>query len=96
MGKKIVVSCFDVIMIQLFPEKCTVKDHSHFYGMSTILIVSLFSRYLESVSDFFLLLIGCTGSLSVGAFLLSVTISRSQPFSERARDEDDCQQVFQI
>ena len=27
MGKKILVPCLDVIMIALFPEKCTVKDH---------------------------------------------------------------------
>ena len=26
MGKKILVQCFDVIMIALFPEKYTVKD----------------------------------------------------------------------
>ena len=27
MGKKILVLCFDVIMIAFFPEKYTVKDH---------------------------------------------------------------------
>ena len=27
MGKKILVPCFDVIMIAFFPKKYTVKDH---------------------------------------------------------------------
>ena len=75
MGKKIVVPSLDVIMIAFFPINTTVKDHS-FFGVSTILFL-FFSRCIESVSDFFFsVLIGCTGSLLMGAFLLRVTISR--------------------
>ena len=76
MGKKIVVPCLDVIMIAFFPINTTVKDHSSFFGVSTVLFL-FFSRCIESVSDFFFsLLICCTGSLSMGAFLLRVTIPR--------------------
>ena len=28
MGKKILVPCFDVVMIAIFPEKYTVKDNN--------------------------------------------------------------------
>ena len=73
MGKKIVVPSLDVIMIAFFPINTTVKEC---LGVSTILFL-FFSRCIESVSDFFFsVLIGCTGSLSMGAFLLRVTISR--------------------
>ena len=76
MGKKIVVPCLDVIMIAFFLINTTVRDHSSFFGVSTILFL-FFSRCLESVSDFFFsLLIDGTGNLSMGAFLLRVTISR--------------------
>ena len=76
-----------------FPEKYTVKDS--FFGVSSILIVSSSFLVLFRVSIWLLLLltlIGCTGSLSMGVFLLRVTISRS----ERAWEEDDCQVVFQF
>ena len=57
-------------MIAFYPIISTVKDHTSFFEVSTILIVYFFSRCLESISDFFfLLLIGCSGSLSMGAFL---------------------------
>ena len=51
-----------------------MKDHTSFFAVSTKLIVSFFSRCLESVSDFFSLLIDCSGSLSL--FLRGGAIQR--------------------
>ena len=74
MGKKNFVPCLDVIMIAFYPRNSTVKDNINFFGVSTILIASFFFCCLESLSNFSLLLIiGCTRSMSVGAFLLRVT-----------------------
>ena len=86
MGKKNFVPCLDVIMIAFYVRKSTVKDHTSFFGVSTILIASLFFCCLESLSDFFLLLIiGCTGSMSMGdlEFLSRFTICLSKPFRKR-------------
>ena len=77
MGKNIVVPSLDVIMIAFFPINATVKDHSSFFGVSTILFL-FFSRCIESVSDFFFsLLIGCTGSLSMGERGMRMTVNWS-------------------
>ena len=74
MGKKNFVPCLDVIMIAFYPKNSTVKGNTSFFGVSAILIASFFFCSLESLSDFFLLLIiGCTRSMSMGAFLLRVT-----------------------
>ena len=71
MGKKNFVPCLNVIMIAFYPRNSTVKDNTSFFGVSTILIASFFFCCLESLSDLFLLLIiGCTGNMSMGAFLL--------------------------
>ena len=50
MGKKNFVSCLDVIMIAFYVINSTVKDHTSFFGVSTILIASFFFRCLEPKS----------------------------------------------
>ena len=78
-------------MIAFYPRNSTVKDNTNLFGVSTILIASFFFFCcLESLSDLFLLLIiGCTGNMSMGAFLLRVTTIPFHSPSERALDEDD-------
>ena len=86
MRRKNFVPGLDVIMIAFYPRNSTRKDDTIFFGVSTILIASFFFCYLELLSDFFLLLIiGCTGSMSMGdlEFLLRVTISLSKRFRKR-------------
>ena len=86
MRRKNFVPGLDVIMIAFYPRNSTRKDDTIFFGVSTILIASFFFCCLELLSDFFLLLIiGCTGSMSMGdlEFLLRVTISLSKPFRKR-------------
>ena len=51
MGKKNFVPCLDVIMIALYVRKNIVKDHSSFFGVSTILIASFFFCCLEPKSE---------------------------------------------
>ena len=50
MGKKNFVPCLDVIMIAFYVIKSTVKDHSSFFGLSTLLIASFFFYCLEPKS----------------------------------------------
>ena len=64
-------------MIAFSPINNTVKTIRVSLKCPQYQLFLFFSRCLESVSDFFfLLLIDGTGSLSMGAFLLRVTISR--------------------
>ena len=78
MEKKIVVPCLDVIMIAFSREIYSERPYQCLPNVHNININSIFTRCLESVSDFFsLLVVGCTRSLSMGTFLLRVTISRS-------------------
>ena len=51
MGKKNFVPCLDVIMIAFYVRKNIVKDHSSFFGVSTILIASFFFCCLEPKSE---------------------------------------------
>ena len=83
MGKKIVLPCLDVIMITFFPRNIQWKT---FFGVSTILIATFFPPCLEAISDFFfffLLLNGCTVSLSMGTSFVHVP---DHSPSERAWD----------
>ena len=78
-------------MIAFYPRNSTVKDNISFFGVSTILIASFFFCCLESLSNFFLLLIiGCTRSMSMGAFSYVLQLFPFHSPSERALDEDDC------
>ena len=52
MGRKNFVPCLDVIMIAFYEKRENiVKDHSSFFGVSTILIASFFFCCLEPKSE---------------------------------------------
>ena len=82
MGKKDRCTVFEYNNDRLWPRNSTVKYHNSFFGVAIL--------FLFSVSDCsFLVLIGCTGSLSMGAFFPIIA-------RQRERDEDDCQRSSKL